>query len=112
MRKISAICAYCGDSLSVSRWDFGLNSSPVDIYCPACGGRNNVSNACILLSIGSFLLYVFCALIISKEVLGFGKNESFLAALLFSPIGLVLSAYMGGLVTKLVKFRRWWIRNN
>ena len=111
MKRIATCCAYCNCAIEISRWNFAISFTPTDIYCPICSACNNANKKSLFLASFAFITYVFIAAIAADMFFGaHDKTLGLAVGLLFSPIGLLFSAYAGALQPKLVKYERWWLR--
>ena len=109
MATVTTTCSYCKAPMQVSVWDYFPSETPVDLYCPACGGRNNVNRFALLFGFAVLLASVLGALHIADRlalsglpwlgVLGAGGLLGFAGA-----------ALAGAKLPKLVPYKRWWVR--
>ena len=110
MRNIITPCAFCRKPIAVGFWDYLPSKSPVDIYCPLCGGRHNINRASIFISLATWLLFGFLGYALAATSVSPGHGGLALVFLLSTLLGSWPAAFMGSRRPGLVKYTRWWIR--
>jgi len=109
MRNIATPCAYCQNPISVGFWDYLPTRTPIDIYCPLCGGRNNVNRTSILISLATWIFFGFLGCALAKTFWHTGNTGLVLVIALSVLIGSWPAAFVGSRRPELVKYTRWWI---
>ena len=108
MERIVTPCAFCRTPIAVGFWSYLPSKPPVDIYCPSCGGRNNINRTSIVLAFSTLLLFAFLGVVLVKTTQGAGR--AVLVMLVAIVLGVWPAAFLGSRRPRLVKYSRWWIR--
>ena len=95
--------------MKVSVWNYFPTDNPVDLYCPKCGGRNNVNRLSVLISLAVLLASLLAAMhIADRSGLSGAAWVGVLAA--GGLIGFIAASFAGAKLPRLVPYKRWWIR--
>jgi hypothetical protein len=110
MQRIVTPCAYCREPILVAFLDYAPSRTPRDIYCPKCGGRNNINKPSVLIAASTGGAFVLLCLFLVRTFLEINAIWLPLIFALSALMAIGPAAFAGSQKPGLVKYARWWVQ--